>query len=159
MKTRKQRRKFSSEFKTKVTIEALKGQQTLAELSRRFEVHSNQILKWKKEFLANAGASFERSDEFKELRKEREKLLRKIGEPEMDRDFLKKKLREVGLMKRKKLISKNGKISIRRQCSLLSVSRGSYYFTPRGESEANLRLMRLIDEHHLEHPYKGVRQI
>ncbi len=51
MKTRKQRRKFSSKFKAKVAIEALKGQQTLAELSRSFEVHSNQILKWKKSFL------------------------------------------------------------------------------------------------------------
>jgi len=37
-------------------------------------------------------------------------------------------------------------ISIRRQCALLGVSRASWYYEPAGESQENLRLMRLIDE-------------
>ena len=50
-------------------------------------------------------------------------------------------------------------ISIRKQCSLLSISRGSYYFKPKSESAENLTIMELMDAHHLKHPYKGVLQM
>jgi len=60
MGIRKQRRKFTSEFKAKVAISALKEDETLAALGRKFDVHSNQILKWKKEFLLNSSMAFEK---------------------------------------------------------------------------------------------------
>ena len=60
---------------------------------------------------------------------------------------------------RKKMVDIKKKTSIRKQCELLSISRGSYYFKPKGESSENLELMRLMDEHHLQHPYKGVLQM
>ena len=60
---------------------------------------------------------------------------------------------------RRALISEANKPSIRKQCSMLSVNRGSYYVQPKGESEINLELMKLIDKHNLEHPYKGVLQM
>jgi putative transposase len=47
------------------------------------------------------------------------------------------------------------RLSIKQQCELLGISRSSYYFKPKGESKLNLELMRLMDEHYLEHPYKG----
>jgi len=50
-------------------------------------------------------------------------------------------------------------ISIRKQCDLLSISRGSYYFKPKKESSKNLTIMQLMDAHHLKHPYKGVLQM
>ncbi|MFB6307599.1 MAG: transposase [Flavobacteriales bacterium] len=46
----KKRRKFSSAFKAKVAIAAIKEKQTIAELSKRFGVHANMITKWKKQF-------------------------------------------------------------------------------------------------------------
>ena len=64
MKSRRERRKFSSEFKAKVAISAIKDQETLASLSNRFGLHSNQIIRWKREFLENIGAAFERKNEF-----------------------------------------------------------------------------------------------
>lgn len=97
MKAKRIRRKFTSEFKAKVVLSAIKEQETLAELSRRFEVHSNQILKWKKEFLSNAGAAFERKNEFEDLERERDKLYNKIGQLEMEKDFLKKSLNKLEL--------------------------------------------------------------
>jgi len=67
---------------------------------------------------------------------------------------------EIGsLDSRRKLISKANKPSIRKQCSMLSVNRGSFYVKPKGESQINLKLMELIDKHNLKHPYKGVLQI
>ena len=50
-------------------------------------------------------------------------------------------------------------ISITRQCQLLGVSRSSYYYKANGESEENLRYMRLIDEQYLRTPFFGYRQM
>jgi len=51
------------------------------------------------------------------------------------------------------------KLSIVRQCELLSVSRSSFYFDAKGESPLNLKLMRLIDEQFLQTPFYGSRQM
>lgn len=51
------------------------------------------------------------------------------------------------------------KLSITRQCQLLKIARATYYYDPKGESDLNLKLMRLIDEQFLETPYYGSRQM
>lgn len=53
----------------------------------------------------------------------------------------------------------NDVISIRHQCELLGLNRGSFYYEPELPSEANIKLMRLIDEIFTAHPYYGVRRI
>ena len=50
-------------------------------------------------------------------------------------------------------------ISIRRQCELLGISRSGVYYESRSESEENLKLMRLIDEEFLRHPFYGRRRL
>ena len=50
-------------------------------------------------------------------------------------------------------------LSIGKQCKLLSISRSSFYYEPKGESEKNLDLMRLIDKQFLEMPFYGARQM
>jgi putative transposase len=57
------------------------------------------------------------------------------------------------------LISADPKISLRRQCELLEVSRSSYYYQCCPETEENLTLMRRLDEMHLEHPVYGSRKL
>jgi putative transposase len=54
---------------------------------------------------------------------------------------------------------KHPRLSISRQCVLLDISRSSWYHEALGESQANLTLMRLIDEQFLETPYYGARQM
>jgi transposase len=92
---RKSRRKFSAEFKTKVVLEALKEKYTIEEISRKHELHPNQITTWKKEFLSKASTVFE-SDRVPVLKKERddelEKAYAEIGRFKIENDFLKKKL-------------------------------------------------------------------
>lgn len=56
-------------------------------------------------------------------------------------------------------IAENKKISIRSQCELLGVNRSTLYYEPVGESKENLSLMRLMDEHFLDHPTHGVLQM
>ena len=80
------RRKFSAGFKAKVAIEALKERESLAELSKRFEVHPNMISKWKQEFIEHSAEVFEKKKEVED-RGDLEKLYTKIGELEMENDF------------------------------------------------------------------------
>jgi len=51
------------------------------------------------------------------------------------------------------------RLSIGRQCALVSISRSSFYYTPMGETPLNLALMRLIDQQFLETPFYGARQM
>lgn len=51
------------------------------------------------------------------------------------------------------------RLSISRQCELLSIRRSAYYYQPVGENAQNLELMRLLDEQYLETPWYGARQM
>ena len=57
------------------------------------------------------------------------------------------------------MIDRNDKLSISCQAKLLGISQGSVYYLPQGVSEAEMALMRQIDELHLEHPFMGARQL
>ncbi len=94
---KKKRRKFTSVFKARVAIEALKERETLAELSKRFEVHPNMISKWKQEFLEKSAEVFEKKGKEQDQEKDLEDLYTKIGKLEMENDFLKKNLKKIGL--------------------------------------------------------------
>ncbi len=93
---KQKRRKFSGAFKAKVAIEALKERETLAELSKRFEVHPNMISKWKQEFLEHSAEVFDKKSEA-DSGVDPEKLYAKIGQLEIENDFLKKSLNKIGL--------------------------------------------------------------
>jgi len=96
---KKTRRKFTSEFKTKVSIEAIRERYSLSELAKRFEVHPTQIAKWKREFLDNATAAFESpGNRIDNTEEDLDKLYTKIGRLEVERDFLKKSLKKTGLL-------------------------------------------------------------
>ena len=55
------------------------------------------------------------------------------------------------------MIDREHPLSLTRQAKLLEISRGAVYYQPRPISEADLALMRLIDQLHLEHPFMGAR--
>ncbi len=93
---KKSRRKFSSAFKARVAIAAIKERESLQELSNRFEVHPTMISKWKMEFLEKSSGVFDqKSDEDSEV--DVDKFHAKIGQLQMENDFLKKSLKKTGL--------------------------------------------------------------
>jgi len=57
------------------------------------------------------------------------------------------------------MIDRNHELSVTRQAKLLDVSRGSVYYLPKPVSEADLALMRRLDELHLKHPFMGARML
>ncbi len=85
----KQRRKFDSTFKTKVVLDALKEEKTLAELSSKYGVHANLIAKWKTHFIANIGNVFSGDSNNSKTNDEisRDDLLREIGQLKMENEF------------------------------------------------------------------------
>jgi len=87
------KKKFSPAFKAKVALEALKGQKTMAELARLYEVHPNQIGQWKKRVLEQVPQVFngKRDRKAKDQAELVEELYRQIGQQKVELDWLKKK--------------------------------------------------------------------
>ena len=87
------RRKFSKEFKAKVALEAIKGQRTANELAQEFGIHVNQINLWKKKLLESAPGVFPtgKDREAERLAAQREILYRKVGQLQVEVDWLKKR--------------------------------------------------------------------
>lgn len=91
------RKKHSSTFKARVAIEALKERESMSELSQRFEVSQSQISKWKVAFLEQGHSVFETTKGSSTNDEDNTALYAKIGELEMENDFLKKNLKKLGL--------------------------------------------------------------
>ena len=89
------RRKFTSTFKTKVVLEALKERSTLADLAQKYQLQPAQISAWKREFLDGASEVFDKGKKSNksEAELEKERLLKTIGQQKVEIDFLKDALR------------------------------------------------------------------
>jgi transposase len=92
------RRTFSAEFKAKVALEALKGEEPIQAIAARHELLAVQVSQWKKEaqdrmaeVFAKPGGKDAR-EQIAEAEKEKE-LFARIGQQQVEIDFLKKKLR------------------------------------------------------------------
>jgi len=91
---KRSRRKFSSEFKAKVVLEALKERSTIEELARKYELHPTQINLWKKEAVNKLSSVFSKGSDEEKTDKEQQidKLYSQIGQLKVENDFLKKRL-------------------------------------------------------------------
>ena len=84
------RRKHSPAFKAKVALEALKGQERVAQLAARYEVHPGQIQAWKKALSEGASGVFSNGNDQQSKNDAAliARLYQEIGRLKVERDFL-----------------------------------------------------------------------
>lgn len=152
--SRKKGQTFTAEQKTKIVLELLKEEKTVAQLAGQYKVTTQTLGQWKKKFLENASLAFEPAkvvQEFKEEIKSKdeeiEELQKQLGKSVVEKEWLAKKLKSLDLSNKKDLVeSKLENISIARQCELVGICRSSYYYTPAPASQVVLDIMNRIDE-------------
>lgn len=93
----KKRKTYDDNYKAKVALEAIRGEKTISEIASQYEVHPNQIAKWKKQLLENVSSLFsnKKDPEIGELKKLIEELYKKIGQQNIELEFLKKKYEQI----------------------------------------------------------------
>jgi len=93
----KKRRQHNPEFKAKVALEALKGIEPIHALAAKYQIHPTQITQWKQELLAQLPAVFARKGvpDPAEAEAREARLFQKIGQLEVELDWLKKKSAEL----------------------------------------------------------------
>ncbi len=89
------RKKHSPSFKAKVALEAVKGEETIAQIASRFEVHPNLVTKWRKALQEDAASIFgeDRAQKKKEGENLVARLYQQIGQLKVEKDFLENVLR------------------------------------------------------------------
>jgi len=82
------RTRHTAAFKAKVALAALREDESIAQLTKRFDVHASQVHKWKRQFIENAPLVFDSGASTPSDNTDREdELLKKIGELTIERDF------------------------------------------------------------------------
>lgn len=157
----KKRKNHPPEFKAKVALEAIREEMTLAELSKKYGVHPTQIGTWKRAAIENMATAFTRRGGVSEQVSAAgvDKLHSKIGQLVVERDFFSGSLASTSRDARQKMVRREHKLSLRKQCELLQLSRSRLYYQPVGDSTENLRFMEIIDKQFLETPWYGLRQM
>lgn len=90
MTSKTKRKRHSAQFKAQVAMAAIKGEETMAELSSRFGIHPTMIASWKKKAIEGMTSTFAtKADKQANIDEaERKELHAKIGQLTVERDFL-----------------------------------------------------------------------
>ena len=158
--------KYTTEFKTKIVLEVIKGENTLNEVASKYNIIPKNIMNWKKIFMDNAEMAMEPAKAIKEYKDENLKLQSKIddyakivGKMTVEKEWLEGKLQSLDLSDKKELIeSELTHISISTQCKLLKLNPSSLYYKPI-VSEHKLSLKEKINNIYEEIPIYGALKV
>lgn len=154
---RKKREEYTVAFKTKLVLEVLKNERTLAEIASEYNVLVKNLTNWKATFLENAEIAMDPKKCVKEYQKQIDSLqeacdsnTKIIGKLTIEKEWLSGKLKSLDLISKRGVIdSKHAKLSISEQCEIISLSRSSYYFkTEENEIKTEVRetILRIFNE-------------
>ena len=154
----RKRKTYSAEFKTKVVLELLAGDQTVAQIASKYEITAKSLTDWKKQFLSNASLAFDvggatqaYKDEIATLRKENDALAKTLGKTTIERDWAVGKLRSLDLSNKKDLVdSKLTDLSMAIQCELIELNRSTLYYEAKPIKNEDIKIMNRIDEIYTE---------
>ena len=92
----------TADFKSKVALEALREQQPIHEIAKRYQVHASQVTEWKKALQGNASSVFEgtsaKHDETLKRKLKDDRLYQQIGQLQVEVDFLKDSCDQLGVV-------------------------------------------------------------
>jgi len=92
--SKRERRTFKPEFKSKIALEAIKGLQPISEIASKYKLHPNQIVQWKNQLVQDAAILFSKGSNvnISEDSELTAKLYEEIGRLKMELRWLEKKL-------------------------------------------------------------------
>ncbi|ASG67529.1 IS3 family transposase [Francisella halioticida] len=150
------RKIYTVEFKTKVVLEVLGKDQTITQLSVKYNITPKNINNWKTAFLENAELVMDPSKSVSQYKKDNAKLQtkidqysKKVGQLTIEKEFLEVKLVSLGLSDRKAMIDPKHKLSVVKQSCLLEVSRAGLYYKPvvnEHKEEVKAKLIQIHEE-------------
>jgi transposase len=94
------RKHRGAEEKARIAVEALREDKPIREIAEKYGVHPNQVSEWKRQLVEGAGEVFRRGggSRAKELEQHEDQLLRELGQAQVEKAFLKKKLKQLGVI-------------------------------------------------------------
>ena len=165
--SRKKGQTYTAEQKTKIVLELLKEEETIAQIATKYKITSASISKWKKQFLENASLAFDvgdvtktYKDEIDKLKNENDGLAKALGKATLKAEWAAGKLKSsVSIKERKTLIENGLELTKSTQCKLLGISRATHYYKPVPMSKTNIKIMHTIDEIATDNSEYGYRFI
>jgi len=163
------RKTYSADFKAKVVLEVLEGEETINEIASKYELLPANVKNWKKMFLENMSLAFDKSTVVKEykteletVKKEKDLIAKKLGETIVEKEFLEGKLESlVSSNTRKTFVDTKHDLSLNKQCKLLHIAKSTLYYEPvkKFSSDEDIKLLNMLNEIHSEFPYYGTRRL
>ena len=130
---------YTAEYKTRLVLEVLKEDKTLAEIASTNKITPLNLQNWKKIFLANAELAMEPSKAIKEYKEANAKLVvevgeyaKKVGQLTLEKDWAVGKLGSLDLSKKLEMVDETElkTISVVKQCEILHLNRSNIYYAP-----------------------------
>jgi putative transposase len=159
--SKRNRKRYSAEFKAKVALAALKEDATLSEIAARFEIHPNMVSLWKRQTVEGMSSLFTgRRSGTRCPRDPDQGTAREDRTTDGGTRFFSTRLRSMSRDRRKSVVETNHpRLGVVRQCRLLGLCRSTFYYKTAGETPKNLALMKRLDEIFLDVPFFGARQM